>query len=167
MNLPAIPILKCCTWEHQQDTYSSCFLSVSCVLQVTCEHLKPALQGRHWGSRFHDLTSASLLGSRRNWTQIFQKVSDVQIPLIIKESPELLIKNTPFKPGDLEWGWETGSLKSSKWFLFSLRLGKPIAKYKRASNYPQRIENRNSISWESYRFHDMSVSSSLFLRDPE
>lgn len=98
---------------------------------------------------------ASFLGSGRTWTQIFQKVSDLQMSLILKKkSPELLSNNTQVTPVGLEWGWEAGSLKGSKWFLLSWRPGKPIAKFKRPSMELsisfQHVKNRKSISWEFY-----------------
>lgn len=126
--------LKCCTWVNSQDLYSSHFLSVFCVLQVGHEHLKTTLQGRHSSFRWHDWTEASLVGRGGNWTQISQKVSDLQRLLITKESPELLTKNTHFTLlVDLEWAWGTGSLKDCKCFLFVLRFSKPITKSQRPS----------------------------------
>ena len=113
-------MLECCTGEQLQDTYSSRVLFLVCCRwpvntpNPLCKVGTGVPSSVTW--------PMPLLVSGRNWTQIFQKVCDLTRSLIIKESPVLLIKNTLFKSGDLEWGWEIGSLKSSKWFLFFLEL---------------------------------------------
>lgn len=153
--LPLIPT-KRCTWEHSQGRYSSRFLSVPCEAQRARGHLHTAPQGRRRGSRFRDSTDASLAGSGRHWTPISQKGSAVQKLLIVKPSPELLIKNMHFNPRDPERGWQTRSTKSSQWLFSPLKFGKPLARYEHIYGtfylYSTYWERKRHFMGESYRF---------------